>query len=229
MALTFTEMLSYVRSNVKRDSDGYSDAKVKQSINWAQREIAARFTFEEMRHTWDGATILDQRYYGFPVQMKDIYSLILVDGTISVKLGYLNAREYDELRPAPEQGSSLKPYNYIDYGKNFELEPIPDAVYSMVLRASEFPTVLSEDADVSDLDNKDDLIVAIATWAVLYDLREVEFADWWERGRTGRLWRAAIAGDHNSEDWTPVARGFMDSGRGGRMDYTSPWLGRGRW
>ncbi len=236
MALTFATMLDYVRSNIKRDAadpvgaaGGYSDDKIKQTINWAQREIANRYTFEEMRNTYDGATIVDQRYYGFPANMKDIYSLVLVDGTISVKLRYLNAREYDELRPAPEEWSSQKPYHYIDYGKNFELAPIPDAIYSMVLRASDFPTVLSADADESDLDEKDDLIISVATWAILFDLREVEFAEWWENGRSARLWQAALRGDHSSEDWTPVARGFMSTGEGGGGDYTNPWWGRRRW
>jgi len=161
-----------------------------------------------MRQTFEGETVAEQASYGFPARMKDIYSAVVLDGASSTKLTYVNARDFDTTIPKPDTLGYNLPSYYVDYGINFELYQIPDAIYDLVLRASQYPEDLSEDTDVSDLLRKDNLIVSMATVFCLWTLREVEDAAYWGTQIVPQLYQASLAGDHSAEDWVPVARGF---------------------
>jgi len=132
MAMQLSDMREEARYIIKRTSLAFADTRINTYLNWAQQSIADEHTYEEMRTTWSGTSIEiggSRRRYPFPTNMKDIYTLVIVDGTSSRKLGYIPARSFDISTPYPEAYSTAKPSMYVDYGANFELWRIPDQDY----------------------------------------------------------------------------------------------------
>jgi hypothetical protein len=202
-----------VRFNIKRTELAYPDTRIYTRLNWAQSLICDWHTYEEMRKTYTGSTIAyvsttgEGKRYGFPTRMKDIHSLTVQKLSSSKKLTYVPAREFDLKVPRPEQTSTGTPSFYVDYGVNFELFRLPDAVLPLNLRCSVYaPDMVTDIA--SELLRKDALIVAIATKMCLDSLRELEDANYWKNEVVPELYTASVLSDHNAEDWLPVARGF---------------------
>jgi len=84
MAMTLTNFQDEVRENIKRDTDGVSNARITRWVNWAKDYLADLHTYEEMRvkdtslATADGDNTL-----AWPTRMKDLYSVTVQDGARS--------------------------------------------------------------------------------------------------------------------------------------------------
>jgi len=170
--------------------------------------VADWHTYEEMRKNYTGETVDGQKRYGFPTNMKDIFSLTLIDGASSRKLLYVYPREFDLKVPYPEQTTEGRSAYYVDYGVNFELYRIPDKAYTLNLRCSVYPSDFTSDSSTSALLRKDSLICACATMFGFLSLRELEDATYWKNEVIVPLYQASITSDHDAEDWVCVARGF---------------------
>ncbi|MHC1596740.1 MAG: phage adaptor protein, partial [Methermicoccaceae archaeon] len=221
---TLEELRDEVRANLRRDSTALTDERIDRFINWAIRGIASFYTFEEMRTTSTTATEADVKSYSFPTNMKDIFTIRLIDGASSRKLIYVHPREFDTLIPYPEQNTTGRSRWYVDYGSSFELYPIPDDTYSLQMRISEYPSELSANSDTPDLVGKDELIVAEATLIGWQHLREDTEVTFW-RKRRQELMLQAIRSDHSAEDWVAVARPFTIHSR--MVNYKNPFTGMG--
>ena len=210
MAMTGTQFIDEVRSNIKRTEDGVASTRIMLWVNWAQSQIADWHTYEEMGRVLTGSTVANQKRYGFPDQMKDIMSMTLQDGASSSKLTYVYYREFDAKVPRPEQTTTGRPNWYVDFGTQFELYRIPDTVYTLNLRASIYPTdyAVSTTSTASALVRKDALITAVATMFGFLSLRELEDATYWKNEVAKPLFIASLETDHRDVDWTPIARGF---------------------
>ena len=208
--MTADAIIQEIRANIKRTSDGISDSRILTWLNWSQAQVADWHTFEEMRKKYTANTVDGQKSYGFPTNMKDIYSLTLQDGASSRKLTYVHPREFDGKVPRPEQSTERRSAYYVDYGVNFELFPIPDTTYVLNLRCSVYPTdfSLATTSASSTLLRKDALISAVATMFGFLSLREIEDATYWKNEIAAPLYQASLSSDHSAEDWIPVARGF---------------------
>ncbi len=222
MGMTLQELRNEVRENIHRPAEGFSDDRVDTRLNWAQDEIGGLHTFKEMKRVFTRDTVASQKRYGFPERMKEIVSLVLEDGTNSRKLRYYRSREADMDVPYPEDDLENIPVVWVDYGTNFELGPIPNDAYGMILRAGIFVSDFALDSDESGLLRKDSLIVAVATRLCFYALRELEDAEYWARTEVARLFVEAIGKDDSTKDWNPVARPFTLQGSTYR-DYRSPF------
>ncbi len=231
MAMDREDFRDEIRENIKRDVNGVSNARIDRWLNWSQDYLADLHTYEEMRKKFTGATAVDQTSYGFPTRMKDIYTLVLRDGAASVKLVYTAARNFDTQVPRPLTVGTGKSTHYVDYGINFELYKVPDAIYTTILRCSLYPADFASDSAVSELLRKDALLSAIATVFGFWSLRELEDATYWGSQMVPPLYEASLASDHSAEDWTAVARGFGDS-HSVTVDgewWTNPFAGRRVW
>lgn len=228
MAMTLAEYQDEVRENVKRDVNGLPNSRITRWVNWAQRYLSDLHTYEEMRDKFTGATVVGQTDYGFPTNMKDIYTVNLQNTSSSSTLKYVPARLFDSMIPYPSIVGTGQPTHYVDYGKNFELYPIPDAIYSIIMRASIYPSDLSLSTDVSTLLGKDALLCAMATTFGFYSLREIEDAAYWGGELVATLYASSLASDHSAEDWVPVARGFSTQSNAGLVGewWKSPFTGR---
>jgi hypothetical protein len=208
MDMTGTDFMSEVRENVKRDTNGVSDARILRWVNWAQGYLADLHTYEEMRirdvslSTADGDNSL-----AWPTRMKDLYSATVQDGARSRKLVYVLARDFDTVVPRAATYSENLPEWYVDYGSSFELFPIPDAIYNVPMRISRYPADIAAGTS-SALLRKDALLCAMSTVFGFYSLREIEDAAYWGGEIVPALYNASLTGDHSAEDWVPVARGF---------------------
>lgn len=212
MAMTRAEMLAEVRTHIDRETGEFSDASVNTRLEWAQQEVAARHTFKEMVTADTFATVDGTKSYAHPTSTKEILSLVVRDGTASRKLIAVPYREFDRVVPYPEARVEGKPQWYVNYAGYLELYPIPDDAYTVDRRYSFFPTAFSEDASESDLTNKDQLIIAIATRMSFVALRELEDASAWARGEEARLWADALQRDKADTDLAPALQPYRSGG-----------------
>ena len=226
MALTLANMLDELRLVVGRDDSDLSDTQLTRWLNMAQHRVAEMYTFQEMLDEFASACVEDQKRYGFPERMKEIISLVLVDGSMSRKLTQVGRRTFDTLEPYPESGVvSGKPTHYVLQGTNFELFPIPDDTYTLKIYCSVFPADLSGDTDASDLLNKDELILAVATVRCFASLRQHDDAGYWRSVEVPALFSAAVAADRPNPDWMPVMQPFYSVPLE-TLDATDPFSGR---
>ena len=217
-----------VRENIKRTTDGVSANRIYRWVDWAIQYLADLHTYEEMRKsdtsksTADGGSSIT-----WPTRMKDLYSMVVRDGARSQKLTYTRARQFDRDVPRPATFAENLPYIYIDYGSTFEIFPIADAIYSLVIRMSQYPPALASTTTEPSLLRKDALISAIATTFGFWSLRELEDAAFWGREMVPPLYEASLTGDHSAEDWVPIARGFQSSPSTIQGQWwTNPFTGR---
>lgn len=229
MAMDREDFRDEVRENIKRTVTGVSDARINRWLNWSQQYIADLHTYEEMRKTDKTlVTVADDNSLAWPTRMKDLYTLKLVDGAMSRTLIYVHARNFDEKIPRLATYSTGRPTWYVDYGSTFELFQIPNAVYSMTARFSQYPADFADDDAVSAHIRKDALITSIATVFGFWTLRELEDAAYWGSQLVPPLYEASLTSDHSAEDWKPVARGFGQStniGVSGEW-WLNPFVGR---
>ena len=224
MAMTLSDFQGEVRANIKRSSDAIANSRITTWLNWAQNFLADLHNYEEMQKIYEGATIADQKRYGFPARLKDIYTLRLIDGNNSRKLIHIHPRDFDDKVPYPEQTTTGRSLYYVDYGVNFELYRIPDASYVLELRANIYPVDLSGSSDTSELVKKDALICAVATFFGFLGLREVEDAIYWREEVAKPLYDASLQSDHANVDWTPIARGFDSTEERVGVYWTNPLI-----
>ena len=229
MAMDREALRDEVRANIKRTTSGVANTRINQWLDWGQTYVADLHTYEEMRKKYTASTADGTKLYTFPSEMKDIYTLTVQDGASSQALIYVPARHFDNIVPRSEQTSENRPRWYVDYGASFECYPIPDAVYTLNMRCSIYPSDFSADTSESTLLRKDALIAALATTFGFWSLREIEDATYWGSQIVPFLYKASLSSDHSGEDWKPVARGF-DSRSGGTglvgEYWTSPFVGR---
>lgn len=219
MALTYIQSIGEIRNHIHRNVSGYANSRVGIRYNWAQEWIAEQYTWRDMikidttEHFVDG-----QKNYNFPTRIKEIYDIVLVDGSNSRKLVYKPKREFDILIPSPEALSETRPVYYTDIGYTFDVFPIPDAEYDMRRVYSQYPADLVNDTDTSSFLRKDKLVIALATVLCAMDLDEDELVNkWWVI--YSKLFEAALAAEPKKEDWTPIMVGFGSSGRGVTGEY----------
>ena len=180
MAMDREDMRDEVRENIKRDVNGVSNARIDRWLNWSKDYIADLHTYEEMRKS-DATmvTVASDNSLSWPTRMKDLYTLRLVDGANSRTLIYVYPRNFDEKIPIDATYSENRPAYYVDYGSTFELFPIPNAIYPMTARFSQYPIDFASDSSESTLLRKDALICGIATVFGFWSLRELEDATFW--------------------------------------------------
>ena len=118
--------------------------------------------------------------YTPPSDLKTILDLRLQDENDSSVLTELIASEADKISPWPEDDADDKPVYYVWQGDAFELYPVPDDAYTMVLRYFKWSTVATTDANTFSYTNMDDVIVAGALSRMYRDLQETASAVYWE-------------------------------------------------
>jgi len=101
--------------------------RAKQWVNQAQFSIATSYRFFELEVSVTGSTTSSTRTYSLPSDLRVILSLR--DTTNSRKLTQADWRTFDKLNQ-----TTGKPSRYTRFGSSMELDPTPDATYSLSLR-----------------------------------------------------------------------------------------------
>lgn len=189
--LTLSELRAEVRSglgNRTEDEFASEDTRIDRFLNLAQTRMTRRHRFgeldvtEEYIHTFTG-TAADDKVIAWSdltnSNIRGVYSFRVVDGANSQKLTYIPFRLWDRRIPRPESRGTARPDFYTQYSKQFELYPIPGQTYTMILRLATWPTSLTSASQKSDLDEKDDALIAMACYLAFRSLKNKAAADEW--------------------------------------------------
>lgn len=218
--LTRAQLRSEVNKNLgdPESSDSGATARLNQILNFAQLQIARRRDYQEMR-TRDSASITvtgtpatDKLYTHGISNLRKLFWLIRQVGSDrGVKLVRLLDRQWAQLLTPPDAYGTSDTLAYIEASKTqLEWFPVPGQNFTLYRAYSKWPTTLSAEGTPSDLDNKDDLIVAKAThFAFQSTGAREDAATWFAIARN--LERDAILEDKRQPDRSAVPRGISEA------------------
>jgi hypothetical protein len=136
---------------VKLTVDG---ADYHLAYNWiyrAERRIAALHDFEIM-HDEDTTVVTvedDDTPIDLPALTKSVDALRVIDGTSSYELIYKTPQYFQMHHPNPGGNASGKPLLYTIKARALRFVPVPDAIYTIYLDRTTWPTKMTVDASVS--------------------------------------------------------------------------------
>ena len=181
--LTLADLKDELRTALGGRTD--QDARLARAINLAQVRAARLWDFDELRRTYKATNFYnnnsDDRFLAFPANIRKVHSLVLEDGANSRKLTYVPPRQWDKFLSSVETSRRGRPTHYTKWQDQIEFYPIPDKQYTWRLRCTVWPADLSADTDKSDLDEKDDLIIALAASWIYLTLGDNDRAAYWYR------------------------------------------------
>lgn len=179
-------------------------------VNRAQLWIARKA--ELLQSTMTTTTVAGQQSYSFPSNLRNVYTMRLMDGLNSRKLSAVLPWEMDKSVPYGAVITQSRSWFYVPYKRTltFELFPIPQDAYTIILRCGLYPADLAASTDISQFDRCDDAIIAYATMFAFRWLQELKDAkDWEAYGDT--ILKDIIEDAAEAElyvDWAPASNGF---------------------
>ena len=218
--LSLTDLKAEITASQGNRTDIAS--RLTRVLNLSQTRIARIYKWEELEATITSkSTVAGNRYVSLSdLNIREILSVVLVDGTNSRKLSGRIYRQLDQVSPYPEANPTGKPEVYSYFGKQLEIYRRPDAIYSLRIRVSNWPTALSDASPsaTSDLDNKDDMLIALSNSWLFLTLGKSEDANkWWSIYR--QMLTSAIAEEGESPDLDVLPGG----GAGVGVETAEPW------
>ena len=170
--LTQAELKTEIKAGLGNRSD--LDDRLTSVLNIIQQSAvraaaAEKINFEELQATKTFSTVASTQDYTFEsietgLNPRTVFSLKIVQSGSpgeSQRLLRVTPGKMDELVPdALLQGES-RPTHYVEWNNKISLYRIPDIVYNMEMKLYRWPTPFVEatDTQVSDLDNKDDVLI----------------------------------------------------------------------
>lgn len=177
-------------------------------LNTALFRMSKKHDFRELYKQYTANTADGTKLYAMPSNWKVMLDLRVIDGFSSRKLKHIRYRQYDAAYPYPEDDTEDLPEFYIPFGNDFELYPIPDAVYAMYIKTIQWPTVITATTNLIDYEpNKDDLVLAYMLAEGFGFLQMLTDAAKWETTAKDRL-KSAIELERRMPDWAPQGVGF---------------------
>ena len=184
--LTLAQIKTEIRSNFAGRTD--LDDRLVIGINLSQQRIARRHKWEELESTTDETisdtgVIATDMVRALPTNTRDIHSLVVIDtsGNRYQKLRYIDNRLWDRQIVAADQLTRGFPSLYTRWRDKLELYKVQDGSYTLRSRTTVWPTAFaSDEAALSDLDEKDDMIIALTTAYFYNSLKKLTEA--------GRFW-----------------------------------------
>lgn len=155
-----------------------TDSRYVRWLNLAQMRIARLKVWEELQALDTSlVTVISDKFITEPANIRKIYSFRLIDAEHSRILTGKPPKSFDQAIPLPSRFSEGRPTVYTRWAGKIELYKVPDAVYSLEMRYSKWPTAFLIGSDVvSELEEKDDaLIMLMVSWGFL-SLRNIEDA-----------------------------------------------------
>jgi hypothetical protein len=167
--LTLMELIGEVQGGLLNRTDLAND-RVVRAINFAQTRISRGHDFKEMKGFYNVSTQFtsnpfNDKFVPLAAFIKHVHTVVLKDGTNSRKLVEKPWRQFDRTWPMPEALGRSRSQVYSRWGQNLVLYPVPDGVYALFMRVTQFPrpfNLITAPNAVSDFESKDDLIIAEA-------------------------------------------------------------------
>lgn len=172
--LTLAELRTEVKDGLANRSEFASDnTSIDRWLNQAQVRIVRKSRFKEL-NTLESKTatfadvLATDKFLPFSSltnsNPRAILSLRVRDGSNSQKLVYIPFRLWDRRIPFPDSSSTGRPSHYTVYQKKIEFWKIPNQSYVYDIRLSLWATPLSAEGTASELDEKDDALIAMAKY-----------------------------------------------------------------
>lgn len=213
MAKTYDQAITEVRYHIKRKSEGYEDDRIGTNLNFSQEELAEINGFSEMRTSFSGSFIKDQKTYSLPSNVCQIISISLQDGASSRKLERWTRDKFEKHYPRPESYTSGRPWCYVQDGSTFEIYFIPNSGFSYRLWYFKYASEWTS-GNTSDFNRKDKILIAKASELCLLDLMETEEASYWGREYNKGVGAAIRKDKKEGRDQEFIAEGFPSMGEG---------------
>ncbi len=189
--LTNTELQDQVREGLGNRTE--KDALIVRGLNVAETVIARKKDFPELRQDpVDSVTVASNNSYALSTllvagghetynRVRQIYSLAVIDGTSYYPLDAIEPREWEKKVPShASTDRESRPNSYTRYtDTKLYFWPTPDSAYVIRFSYSLWPTTIQHTAGVitvggvdntpgeadavSELEDKDDLIISYAT------------------------------------------------------------------
>lgn len=216
--LTRTELRDEVKANLGRKTDDDVDARVNRQLHLAQLRIARAHPWTEL-YANDSANVIvfdnpdaDQSYTLFPARLKDIYSLNVrrLSDDRANKVEWIPQRDWDQLIAETSLHPTGKITKYTRWGSTIYWYRTPDEVFTLYRRYDTWPADFANDADTSDLENKDDIIIAFATSMLFQSIGNTQDAGRWFTIAAGML-NTAIGEEMQKPDISRRPRGAGDA------------------
>src|SRR3972149_2594372 len=218
--LTLTELKAEITAS--HGNRTYIASRLTRVLNLSQSRMSRIYKWEELEAlVTSKSRAAGSRYVDLTsLNIREILSVVLVDGTNSRKLSGRIYRQLDQVSSYPEANPTGKPEVYSYFGKKLELYQVPDAIYTLRIRVSNWPTAFSDASPsaTSDLDNKDDMLIALSNSWLFLTLGKSEDANkWWSIYR--QMLTSAIAEEGESPDLDVLPGG----GAGVGVETAGPW------
>ena len=223
--LTLTELQDEVRSGLAERLD-ISTVRLSRGLNLAQSRIARSYDFSEMADTrfaqmnFTGTPGID-KFMVPPADVKTIHSFVCLDTSSGVSsLGQSQKvvekpwRWFDRRYPAPEWIPPGWPRIYARWGRIIVMVPAPIMQFTAQLRFTRYPLPFDDAApsQVSDLENKDDILICYALGYFFKTLGRPDRAAYFE-GLAKEQLDEAIEKDDTRPD-IEVSRDLDEAGTG---------------
>jgi hypothetical protein len=200
--LTLRELEDEVRIGLGGRTD--QDGRLARSLNIAQQRLARKHDFDEMEEISLGLSQNTgdpcDRYLQLP-NVREVYSLVLLDDANSRKLVQVSARRFDQLIPKAEYWVRGRPSHYIIWNNTVEIWKLPDSTvgYPLRMRWTKWPADLNSPTQKSEFKNKDDLLVELTLVYIFNSIgKETEAAK--HTAIAGQLYLEALTADSTKPD-----------------------------
>lgn len=187
--LVLADLKTEIRSALGGRTD--TESRLTQVINLCQDRIARIGRWDELYNTVDETmtytgTPATDKVYALPSNIRDVLSIRIIDpnnSTRARKLRKFTFKRFDKMIPEPERYTTGIPSIYMKYKKNIEFWRVPDQAYRIIIREILWPSPLSDASPtaVSDLEKKDDMIIALAVSYFFNSLGKEERSQYWWR------------------------------------------------
>ena len=226
--LTLDEIKTEMRSSMGGRTD--LNSRLTVVINLAQMRIARKHRWEELEALFTNttgftSTPASDKYLTLPSNVRDIYSVRLIDSSNSRKLIRVPNRSWDRKIPEPEYYSTGRPTLYTLRRNIMEFWKVPDAAYNLEAFGVTWPTAFTDASPTlkSDLDQKDDMIITLAmSWIFMTLRNKDEATKWW--GIYANMMKDAVGEEIEKPDLDFPVGGKIGAGALGSEYYKDPFM-----
>lgn len=232
--LTRLELRTEVLKNLgDRPDDTEHQTRANRLLELAQVRIAREHDWEELRRLdtksiiVTGTPATDKFISLTDVTLRKLHSLIRYVGSEQpIKLVELPSRQWAQLELSASASEEIQrdPTHYVHWAKGtVELYPIPNRNWTVQRRYTIWPTPFVDDNAVSDLDFKDDMLIALTTHNWFHSLGMAEDAALWF-GISSDMLRNAIKDDERQPDKSFIPRSVKEGDLRSRDPVADPFV-----
>lgn len=211
MALDLSAMTEEVR-DAHANRANLSDDRIQRALNFGQERVAREpVHWQELERKISFTVregVYEYRISGLAADDSDVhesYNLWLMEDETRFRVAYRRPRVFDTEFTVQYRA---RPVRYTVWGTDLLFGPIPEEDYQATYRYAIWPKPLSEGSQISDLKNKDGIIVAFAISHLFQTLGNDNSAARWFTIARDQLRNARASVDNVSDETSTPGEGM---------------------